>query len=82
MRWCTKIDKKLVWVTVALAIMRTMTMGETQLTMVGWTVGHVVDVDNGVDFDFNLLPLEGDRCLLLYLHLLAIALHNLQSEIE
>ena len=28
----------------------------------------------------NLLPLEGDRCLLLYLHLLAISSHKLQSE--
>ena len=28
----------------------------------------------------NLLPLEGDRCLLLYLHRLAIPLHNLKSE--
>ena len=27
----------------------------------------------------NLLPLEGDRCLLLYLHLLAISSHKLQS---
>ena len=53
--------------------------------------GNAVD-DGGLDMllmrtmvltlTFDLLPLEGDRCLLLYLHLLAIALHNLQSEIE
>ena len=28
----------------------------------------------------NLLPLEGERCLLLYLHLLAISSQKLKSE--
>ena len=45
------------------------------------------DIDAGGDVDdygdnamLNLLPLEGDRCLLLYLHLLAIPSHKLKSE--